>query len=239
MVRYAFIPARAGSKRLPGKNTKILNGHPLLAYSIAAAQEAKCFDKILVSTDSVDMANIARSYGAIPFLNDPERHSDEAPDFAWIERVSRIAGSCDAFSILRPTSPFRLGSTIANAWTVFETSGADSLRAVRPVSEHPGKMWVIRHNRLLPLLPWVDGRQPWHSRPTQTLPPVYVQTSALEWAWTARTIKRGSIAGEWLVPFEMSDEEGLSIDTLADWEQAEAWVTAGVLMPTPHKSEGT
>jgi len=221
MTIYGLIPARSGSKRVPGKNTRELAGHPLLAYTIAAARDSGVFDKVWLSSDSFDTVRLARRYGIHAYLAGINVHLDTSTDYEWICGLFDIDNPPDAFVILRPTSPFRLGSTIARAWAEFQASGADSLRAVKPVKEHPGKMWVNRHGRLLPLLPFAGESQPWHSMPTQELPAVYVQTSALEFAWTERTIARGTIAGEAVAPFEMSSLEALSIDTEDDWLKAE------------------
>lgn len=233
----ALIPARSGSKRVPGKNTRELAGHPLLAYTIAAARDAGCFGQIWVSTDALETVQIAKQYGADAFMNDPQRHADDAPDFGWIERLLRHLPPVEAFAILRPTSPFRLGVTIAQAWAAFRDSGAHSLRAVRRVTEHPGKMWILREGRLLPLLPW-EHDQPWHSKPTQTLPPVYVQTSALELAWVQHTIAHGSISGTNVLPWTMAPPEDFSIDTEADWAEAERLVARLARLPKPTVPDG-
>src|SRR5690348_3540711 len=113
----ALIPARQGSKRVPGKNTRRLNGHPMLAYTIAPAIESGVFDAVIVSTDSEEIADIARHYGAeVPFLRPAALASDTSPDIEWLEytlaELSRQGRSWDAFSLLRPTSPFRTAGTI-------------------------------------------------------------------------------------------------------------------------------
>ena len=120
----ALIPARSGSKRLQGKNIRPLAGHPLLAYSIAAALESGIFSDIIISTDSPLYAQIGEYYGAeAPFLRPPELAGDLSPDIEWVEYTLRTLASqgkaYDCFSILRPTSPFRLGTTIQRAWTDF------------------------------------------------------------------------------------------------------------------------
>ena len=217
----ALIPARAGSKRVPGKNVRPLAGHPLIAYSIACAREAGLFDAIVVSTDSEEFAQIARRYGAeVPGLRPPELAESTSPDIDWIEHVLQ-GTSYDAFSILRPTSPFRRGATVRRAWEQFTAvDGADSLRAVRPVREHPGKMWRIEGELMEPLLPQPEGEIPTHSRQTAALPPVYVQDSSLEIAWT-RIVADREIAGRRVVPFLTEGAEGFSIDYPDDWAAAE------------------
>src|SRR6187401_3512522 len=86
----ALIPARQGSKRVPGKNIRLLNGHPMLAYTIAPAVESGVFDAVIVSTDSDETATIARHYGAeVPFLRPAAFASDTSPGIEWLEHALR------------------------------------------------------------------------------------------------------------------------------------------------------
>ena len=153
ITSVAFIPARSGSKRVKNKNIKLLNGHPLMAYSIRAAIDSGVFDAVICATDSEEYANIARHYGAeVPFLRPEDISGDKSPDIEWVKLMLNTLGKgdrfFDAFSILRPTSPFRLPETIRLAWQIFQdTLGADSLRAVEKCKQHPGKMWSIQNNK--------------------------------------------------------------------------------------------
>jgi CMP-N,N'-diacetyllegionaminic acid synthase len=214
----ALVPARAGSVRVPGKNVAPLAGHPLLAYSIAAARESGLFEAILVSTDSEEIAGVARSYGADAVERPAAMAASSSPDIEWVRHALDGRGY-DVFSILRPTSPFRRGATIERAWREFGEQ-CDSVRAVRPVREHPGKMWVRDGAYIRPLLPQPEDEVPTHSRQTATLPEVLVQDSSLEIAWT-RIVADGEIAGSRVVPFFPEGEEGLSIDYPDDLERAE------------------
>lgn len=218
----ALIPARAGSVRVPGKNVRELAGHPLLAYSIAAARESELFDAVVVSTDSEQIAAVARRYGAeVPGLRPAAIASSTSSDIDWVEHALGLLGDFDAFSILRPTSPFRRGATIRRAWEQLRAvPAADSLRAVRPVREHPGKMWRIEGELMVPLLEQVPGEVPTHSRQMAALPDVFVQDSSLEIAWT-RIVARREIAGERVVAFLPRGAEGFSIDYPEDWAAAE------------------
>ncbi len=217
----ALIPARAGSVRVPGKNVRELAGHPLLAYSIAAARESGLFDAIVVSTDSEQTAAVARRYGAeVPGLRPAALATATSPDIEWVAHALAALESFDAFSILRPTSPFRRGATILRAWERLRSvADADSLRAVRRAREHPGKMWRIEGALMAPLLEQTAGEVPTHSRQTAALEPVYVQDSSLEIAWT-RIVADGEIAGARVVPFLSEGVEGFSIDYPEDWEAA-------------------
>ena len=120
----AFIPARSGSKRVTGKNVRMLGGHPMLAYTIAAARESGVFESVIVSTETEDIASIARQYGAdVPFLRPAEFAGDTSPDIEWLEHMiaelGRRGRAWDCFSLLRPTSPFRTADTIRRAWALF------------------------------------------------------------------------------------------------------------------------
>jgi CMP-N,N'-diacetyllegionaminic acid synthase len=244
----ALIPARGGSKRVPGKNVRTLGGHPMIAFTIAAAAGSGVFESVIVSTDSDDVAQIARDYGAeVPFLRPSALAGDTSPDIEWLEHLLnelRARGrTWDCFSLLRPTSPFRTAETIRRAWARFTAQqGVDSLRAVEKCTQHPGKMWVVRGERMFPLLPFAlsssgpDGQpfeQPWHSTPYQALPPVYVQNASLEIAWTRVVRERRTIAGDVLVPFLTEGYEGFDINDEYDWMMAERLLADGAVTLPP------
>jgi CMP-N,N'-diacetyllegionaminic acid synthase len=235
----ALVPARSGSERVPGKNVMPLAGHPLLAYTIAAAHEAGVFDEVVVSTDSEEVAEIARRYGAeTPALRPAEIATSVSPDIDWVLHVldvlERGGQTFDLFSILRPTSPFRTGATIRRAWNqLLDLDGrADSIRAVEPVKQHPGKMWVLDGELMRPFLPQADEGTPTYSTQTKALPPVWVQNSSLEIAWAH--VARGArpeIAGERVAPFFTEGAEGFSIDYPEDVGVAEALIAQGAILP--------
>jgi N-acylneuraminate cytidylyltransferase len=207
---------------VPGKNIAPLAGHPLIAYTIAAARESGLFADVVVSTDSPEIASVARRYGAtVPGLRPAAMAGATSADIEWVRHV--LAGTdWEVFSILRPTSPFRTAATLARAWARFTAvPDADSLRAVRPVREHPGKMWRVTGDTMEPYLPQVAGEVPTHSRQTAALEPLYVQDSSLEIART-RIVADGEIAGRRVVPFFCEGVEGLSIDYPDDLARAEA-----------------
>jgi CMP-N,N'-diacetyllegionaminic acid synthase len=230
----ALVPARAGSQRVPGKNVRPLAGHPLIAYSIAAAHQSGRFDATVVSTDSPQIAEVAEHYGAeVGGLRPPELATSTSPDIDWVllalRRLEEEGRRPDLFSILRPTSPFRTGVTIARAFDALLALGerADSIRAVRKCREHPGKMWVIEGDLMRPLLPQPPEPPPLHSRQYQALPEVYVQDSSLEVAWTRAATEHGSISGQRVAPFLTEGAEGFSIDYEDDWGRAEGWAADG------------
>lgn len=236
----AFIPARAGSKRIPDKNINVLQGHPLLAYSICAARESGIFDAVILCTDSVKYAEIGRHYGAeVPFLRPADISDSTSPDIEWVEmflhRLADAGRHFTAFSILRPTSPFRKASTIRRAWNDFSAAGqaVDSLRAIEKCAQHPGKMWVVRGNRMLPLLPMGPEEQPYHSTQYAALPTVYVQNASLEIAWSRVALEGRTIAGNTLLPFITEGDEGIDINNPEDWWYAEHMLREGAArLPT-------
>ncbi len=229
----ALIPARSGSVRVPHKNVRPLAGHPLIAYTIAAARASGVFAAVVVSTDSEDYAAIARHYGAeVPFLRDRDIAGSTSPDIEWVlhalDSLEAAGNRFDAFSILRPTSPFRKPETIQRAWSRFVgATGADSLRAVEKVEQHPGKMWVVRGERMVPLMPLTPPDAPWHSQQKAALPEVWVQNASLEIAWTEMARRTRSIAGDVLVPFLTEGDEGVDINGEHDWWYAEHLIARG------------
>ena len=229
----AFIPARSGSKRVQHKNIRPLGGHPLLAYTVRAAIDSGVFDAVICATDNAQYADVARHYGAeVPCLRPAEISGDTSPDIEWVVWLLNVLGQAgreyDVFSILRPTSPFRLPQTIQRAWAAFmQDPAADSLRAVEKCKQHPGKMWVLRGGRMLPLLPLSNGATPWHSSQYAALPEVYAQDASLEMAWTRVALTLHSIAGEVLVPFVSQGLEGFDINQPEDWILAEHYLSTG------------
>ena len=223
---------------------RALQGHPLLAYTIASAIESAVFDAVVVSTDSEETAAIARHYGAeVPFLRPAECAGDRSPDIEWVQytlsELTRRGRTWDCFSLLRPTSPFRGAETIRRAWATFTAQdGVDSLRAVEKCGQHPGKMWVLQGDRMVQLLQPTDpAAPPWHSMPYQALPHIYVQNASLEIAWTRVVSEKRTIAGDVLVPFLTRGYEGFDINDPHDWMIAERLLADGTVTLPPVSQE--
>ena len=218
----------------------------MLAYTIAPAIESGIFEAVIVSTDSEETAAVARQYGAeVPFLRPAAFATDISPDIEWVEYTLRELGAqgraWDAFSLLRPTSPFRTRETIRRAWRQFTSDlDVDSLRAVELCAQHPGKMWVVDGNRMRPLLAQPEPRtQPWHSTPYQALPRVYIQNASLEIAWTRVPLEKHTIAGDVLMPFITEGYEGFDINDPHDWMIVEHLIADGtVSLPRIGRPEG-
>lgn len=234
----ALIPARSGSKRIPGKNTRPLFGQPLLAYSIAAAQESGVCDRIICSSDSEDIAEIARSYGAeVPGLRPAELATDGAHDigFVWHAIEAWLGPDVEFITLLRPPNPLRRGASIAGALEgLVATPWADSVRALKPVSEHPGKMWRVDANGEATTYLNQGGS---YNGPTQELEELYVQSSALEIVRTEAVIAHHSISGGRVMALELPGLEGLDLNSDLDWLVLETLVSNDPsLLPTPKKN---
>ncbi len=142
----AIIPARGGSKGLPGKNIKPLNGKPLIAYAVEAALKAKHIDRVIISTDDEEIARVAVQYGAeLPFMRPAELASDTAlavDNYIYtIGKLEQESGTIiDAFVVLQPTSPLRIAEDIDGAVELFEKKKADSVisytQEAHPISWH-------------------------------------------------------------------------------------------------------
>jgi len=228
----ALIGARSGSERVPGKNVRRLAGHPLLAYAIETARQSQVFDRIVVSTDSERIAQVARWYGAdVPFLRPDEYATSTSPDIEWIAwTLPRLDERYDLFAIVRATNPFRGPEVIRRGLEqLLATPEADSIRAVELVKQHPGKMWVLDElGRLMrPLLDQSHLDVAWHAGQFQALPPVYVQNSALEIAWARVVEATGTREGRMVAPFLTEGLEGLNIDDEDDFARAERLVAGG------------
>jgi len=233
-----LIPLRAGGKRVGringlDKERAILGRHPLLAYTVRHAIDSGVFNSVIAVTASEMHAKSAEAYGATSIIRPIYTTGDKSPDIEWVNWLFNdptTKEKYDSFAILRATSPFRSADTIRQAWNKFcTTPGAHSLRAMRRATEHPGKMWVIRSGYALPVLPFGDPFESWHSQPTQNLPDIYVQTAGLEIAKTSVVLETRTIAGSVVLPWVLEGAEALDINTRDDWDDAVALVEAGLV----------
>jgi CMP-N,N'-diacetyllegionaminic acid synthase len=226
----ALIPARSGSERVPQKNIRRLARHPLIAYAIATARQAGIFDRVVCSTDSTEIADAARRYGAdVPFLRPSELATATSPDIEWItDTLERLDERYDLFAIVRATNPFRGPDAFRRGLEqLLATPEADSIRAVERVKQHPGKMWLIEGKTMRPLLDQSHLDVAWHAGQYQALPEIYVQNSALEIAWTRVVSQTGTREGRVVAPFLTKGYEGFNVDDEEDWERAKALVDTG------------
>lgn len=226
----ALIPARGGSKRVPGKNMKQLAGQPLIFWTIRAAVDSGIFQNIIVSTDSPETKTYCLSKPVSIHNRLPLHAGDNSPDVEWIKDY---LGKCSPppmfFVILRPTSPFRTAATILRAWEAFKHEKyASSLRAVSRVKQHPGKMWTVKGNEMVPLMnyPEINGHCS-YNLPTQMLPDIYIQNASLEIGESRNVLFRNTVSGSRVMPFFTHGLEGFDINTHSDFVLAEHVVKEG------------
>jgi CMP-N,N'-diacetyllegionaminic acid synthase len=196
---------------------------PLIHYTTDLALSCDLFSAVVVSTDyTTELTGTGDPISLEVHQRKPEHATDDAPDFLWVQDVMQ-GRTEELFCILRPTSPFRTVSTIRRAYALLIGSGADSVRAVRPVKEHPGKVWQASGRYIVPVLnEWHANGTPWHSSPTQTLPRMYVQNASLEMAWSHVLWQTKTISGQLVAPFFTDPIEGFDINTPEDFAEAEA-----------------
>jgi len=226
----ALIPARSGSERVRDKNIRPLAGHPLLAYAIASARQSGLFDRVVCSTDSGKIAEVAQRYGAdVPFLRPANLATATSPDIEWITHaLEQLDEHYDLFAVVRATNPFRGPDVLRRGLEqLLTTPEADSIRAVELVKQHPGKMWVLDGKLMRPLLDQSQLDVAWHAGQFQALPPIYVQNSALEIAWTRVVSQTGTREGRVVAPFLTAGHEGFNIDDEEDWDRARRLLDAG------------
>jgi len=232
----AIIPARSGSKRVPHKNIRLFRGHPLIAYSIVTALETGIFNRVLVSTDSEQIAEIGRKYGAeVPGLRPAELAEDSAHDIGFVKHAMGewVEGEPDQlWGIIRPTCPLRSAKTLRDAHQrLLGVDWADSVRSLRPVIEHPGKMWRI-DNETDEAHTLLDQPGAFNG-PMNQLEKVYIQASSFEIVRRGAVIKYDSIAGRRVLGYVMPENERIDINSEDDWVTLERAVDLNPhLLPT-------
>lgn len=241
----ALIPARGGSKGIPRKNIRTFAGYPLIAWSIAAAQQASYLIRVIVSTDDEEIAAVARKYGAeTPFLRPAEFAQDQTTDLPVFEHAIQWLEEKEDYSPeiviqLRPTSPIRPKDCVDNAVKILmEHEDADCVRGVVSAGQNPHKMWRFagEGQPMKPLLD-VEGMAEPYNAPRQILPPVYWQTGHID-AIRAATIKqKKSLTGDVIYPLVIDPRYTVDIDTLSDWAKYEALANSEPGIVTPGRAK--
>jgi CMP-N,N'-diacetyllegionaminic acid synthase len=224
----AIIPARGGSKGLPGKNIRPLNGHPLIAYSILAAISCKSITRVIVSTDSEEIAAVARQYGAeVPFIRPADIAADMSTDLEVFRHALSYMEQADAYVPdyvvqLRPTSPIRFAADIETCITkLLRHQEADSLRIVTESPITPYKMWTINDpgKPMTPLLS-VNGIEEPYNEPRQRLPKTYWQIGTLDVIKTAVITEQNSMSGKSILPHVIDSRFAVDIDDIQSFSKA-------------------
>lgn len=223
----AIIPARSGSKSVKDKNIRLIDGKPMIAYSIEHALQAKCVDRVIVSTDSEEYAAIAREYGAeTPFIRPAEYATDTALDIDVFEHALRYLEEQedyvpDLVVQLRPTYPIRRIEDIEKMVAYMEENPeVDSIRCIAPAKEIAYKMWHQDENGMLS--PIMKDIPECYNMPRQQLPKVYYQNACIDVVRAEVITKEHSMSGSKIAGYEMNDN--FDIDTEEEFLKAEEYL---------------
>ena len=223
MKNIAIIPARSGSKGLKDKNIKLLNGKPLLTYSIEAALKSKCFDVVFVSTDSKKYANIAKQYGAeVPFLRSKKNSSDKSN--AWdvirevLENYKKLGKEFDTFTYLQPTSPLRTSTDIKKAYKLYKELKANSIVSICDTEVSPLYCYHLPKNNLLSKVLNVDNE----NKRRQDAGTYYTMNGAIYLANVNNFLKTNDIYKNKCYAYVMDKKSSIDIDDEMDFKYAEA-----------------
>lgn len=221
-----IIPARGGSKGIPHKNIKDMLGKPLIAYTIEKAKRSKYLDRLIVSTDDSEIADVARSYGAeVPFLRPAELASDSSRAIDTIRHdlvaMEDLDGKLYEYIVyLEPTSPNRSTEDINRAVELFLDSDADSLASVVEATQyHPILMKTIENGYLKPIY-----KQEPEGMPRQEYTPKAYMRNGCVYVFRRKNVLRRILWGEIILPYIMPIERSACIDDMNDWYLAEIWM---------------
>lgn len=224
----ALIPARAGSKSVPNKNIRLLNGKPLMAYSIEHALQCPLIDRVIVSTDSEKYADIAREYGAeVPFIRPSEYAQDDSPDIdVFLHALNYLNHKenyvPDIIVQLRPTYPIRnLEDIVKMIVMLDEDDEADSVRCIAPAKEIAYKMWRKSGNgEIRPILQDIAEA---YNMPRQRLPAIFYQNACIDVMRYNTIVKKHSMSGDKILGYEM--QHNFDIDTEDEFNRAALYLT--------------
>ena len=228
------ITARAGSKGIPGKNTKLLAGRPLIAYTLDAALRSRAFDRLILSTDDDRAAVLAREAGcSVPFMRPPELCGDETPHLPVMQHAAAWLRDHDGYTpdwtmILMPTSPLRRPEDIVACVQLASSSDADSVVSVDEVPAHYNPMRMVSIDAAGEARLFVGGR-PVRERPNrrQDMPPAWVLNGAIYLLRTALLFESPpSLYGDRVAAYVMPKPYGHNLDDPADWTAAEGILAA-------------
>ena len=224
----AIIPARGGSKGVPGKNIKELGGKPLLAYTAEKALASKQLTKVILSSDDKGIIQVAQKYGIdAPFKRPAQLAQDSSGSLGVVQHAISFMKSqnehYDAVCLLQVTSPFREKGFIDRAVEKFQKGNFDSLVSVLPVPHEHNPHWVFEldENDELKV---ATGDEAIIKR-RQELPKAYFRDGSI-YIIKTNTIQQGSLLGNRIGYIENSIENYVNIDTLADWKKAEKMLSS-------------
>ena len=224
---YTVIPARGGSKSVPRKNIKPLNGHPLIKYSIDYSNASSLVNRTIVSTDDEEIADIAKGLGAdVPFMRPQSLGGDLVQDYpvvmhALIALEEIYEETIDIIILLRPTSPLRPSNLIESGISLLKNDpAATSVRAVASSTEHPYRQWGMQDGYIIGFSNNLTSKIEPFNLPRQELPKVFFQTGDIE-IIRRQTLKNGSISGDRILPLTINSDQVYDIDSQEDFDLAE------------------
>lgn len=226
----AIIPARGGSKGVPGKNIKPLAGKPLIAWTIEEAKKVPGISRVIVNTDDNDIANTAAVYGAEVFLRPKSLAEDLTEDLPVFQHHLGVLQNDyelpDMIVDLRATAPLRRANRIQEGIDLLKNAGktgADSVRAVSKAAKHPYKMWKLLENGFLqPLLSEEQtGLKEPYNAPRQIFPKIWQNNGSMNAFWPETVLEKNSMTGNRILGYTMEDWESINIDTEIDFLLAE------------------
>jgi len=223
-----IIPARGGSKGVPRKNIKILGGKPLISYTIETAQRSKYVDRLIVSTDDQEIADISKSLGAdVPFLRPAEFASDKAKAIGVVKHALLEMEKLDGreYSIvvyLEPPAPFKIAEDIDKSIELFFKHNPGSVVSVFEANQfHPILMKKIENGQLKPI--WKDEPE---GVPRQLYQPTSYMRNGAVYVIKKENILKDKFYGNTVIPYVMPEERSICIDGMLDWYAAEAIIMA-------------
>ena len=212
----AFIPARAGSKRITGKNKKELNGEPLFRYSVNVAKKSKYIDDIIVSTDSIEILTMAHELNCLKNDLRPKNLSGDHSriiDAILYEINKNKLTNYDAIVILQPTFPIRTVEMLDKAIEVYFKEELSLITVVK-AKEQPLMMRTIKNNRLNKIISTSSDIR------SQDFPDIYKIIGCI-YINNLRTISSSTVLNENEVPFIIDNKYDIDIDTIDDFYRAE------------------
>lgn len=225
-VILGLVPARGGSKGIPGKNLRLLAGRPLLAYVKDCAAAAGVVHRLMLTTDAEPIAAVGRELGfEVPFLRPPELAQDDTPMLPVLQHAVRHVEAAgwrpDLIMLLQPTAPLRTPQHLREAVRLIGETGADSVVGVVEVPAHYNPHYVMRitDGRLGNFLP--EGAKVVRR---QDVPPAYSRDGTIYLTRRDVLMEGNSIYGQRCVPLIVNHEDSANLDTPEDWAEAEARV---------------
>ena len=215
----AIIPARGGSKGLPGKNIRLLGDIPLIAWTIQAALTSRCFKKVIVSTDCHEIANISITFGAeVPFIR-PERLATDTSTSVDVvmHAINALDEKFDEVVLLQPTSPFRKGNDIRNAFDIYNASKVQSLVSVTEADKSP--YWCFSRNENKSITPIVVLDKQFSRR--QDMPTAYSLNGAIYIVGTEKFINDPKFIYDNTLSYVMNKKSSIDVDDIIDFKLAE------------------